>query len=400
MSIFSLISTRPKPITSYEIDRPSFSVRPHEIAMPSLAPVPNPGILDIELYVPGENSVAGGVKPIKLSSNETPLGASPHALAAYRDAAAALERYPDGGAGVLRGAIGGRYGLDPARIVCGAGSDELLTMLAHAYLGPGDEAIYTEHGFLVYRIAILANGATPVIAPERDLRTDVDAILAKVTVKTKMVFLANPNNPTGTYIPSSEVRRLRERLPGNVLLVLDAAYAEYVRANDFEAGIELVATTDNTVMTRTFSKIYGLASLRLGWVYGPAAVIDVLNRLRGPFNISGPGIAAGAAAMADTAHIATAVAHNDRWLPWVTTELTSLGLKVTPSVANFLLMHFPKEGALTAAKADAFLKERGIILRRVVSYGLPDALRMTIGSESENRAVVAALVEFLCKKPA
>ena len=374
--------------------------RDHGTIMPTLAPAPKPGILDIELYVPGESSVAAHVKPIKLSSNETPLGASPHAIAAYSDAAKPLERYPDGGAAALRAAIGARYGLDPARIVCGAGSDELLTMLAHAYLGPGDEAIYTEHGFLVYRIAILANGATPVIAPERDLRTDVDAILAKVTAQTKMVFLANPNNPTGTYIPAGEVRRLRGKLPGNVLLVLDAAYAEYVRASDFEAGIELVATTHNTVMTRTFSKIYGLASLRLGWVYGTPAVIDVLNRLRGPFNISGPGIAAGAAAMADTAHIAAAVAHNDRWLPWVANELTGLGLKVTPSVANFLLMHFPNQGSLTAANADAFLKARGIILRRVVSYGLPNALRMTIGTESENRAVVTTLAVFLGKKPA
>ena len=374
--------------------------RDHGTIMPTLAPAPKPGILDIELYVPGESSVAAHVKPIKLSSNETPLGASPHAIAAYSDAAKSLERYPDGGAAALRAAIGARYGLDPARIVCGAGSDELLTMLAHAYLGPGDEAIYTEHGFLVYRIAILANGATPVIAPERDLRTDVDAILAKVTAQTKMVFLANPNNPTGTYIPAGEVRRLRGKLPGNVLLVLDAAYAEYVRASDFEAGIELVATTHNTVMTRTFSKIYGLASLRLGWVYGTPAVIDVLNRLRGPFNISGPGIAAGAAAMADTAHIAAAVAHNDRWLPWVANELTGLGLKVTPSVANFLLMHFPNQGSLTAANADAFLKARGIILRRVVSYGLPNALRMTIGTESENRAVVTTLAVFLGKKPA
>ena len=368
--------------------------------MTSLAPAPKPGILDIELYVPGESAIPGGIKPIKLSSNETPLGASPRAIAAYREAAGSLERYPDGGAGVLRAAIGKRYRLDPARIVCGAGSDELLFMLAHAYLGPGDEAIFTTHGFLVYKIAILANGATPVVAPERALTTDVDAILACVTARTKMVFLANPNNPTGTYIAASEVTRLSEGLPDHVLLVLDGAYAEYVGAVDYEAGIALVDATANTVMTRTFSKIYGLAALRLGWAYGPAPVVDVLNRLRGPFNVSGPAIAAGAAAMADAAHIEAAVAHNDRWLPWLSAELTALGLAFTPSVANFLLMHFPAEGTLTALAADQFLKSRGLILRRVTAYGLPDALRLTIGTESDNRAVVTALSAFLGRKAA
>ena len=363
--------------------------------MPARAPVPKPGILDIDLYVPGESNLPGGVKPVKLSSNESPLGASPKAIAAYRDAAVHLERYPDGGATALRTAIGARYGLDPARIVCGAGSDELLFMLAHAYLGPGDEAIYTEHGFLVYRIAILANGATPVVAPERELTTDVDAILARVTARTRMVFLANPNNPTGTYIGSDEVARLRKGLPGDVVLVLDGAYAEYVKANDYAAGIELVATTSNTVMTRTFSKIYGLAALRLGWAYGPPDIIGVLNRLRGPFNISTPGIAAGVAAMEDTGHINTAVAHNERWLAWLSAEVTALGLNATPSVANFVLIHFPGAGHLSAANVDAAFKQRGIIVRRVTGYGLPEALRITIGSESDNRAVIAALSDIV-----
>jgi histidinol-phosphate aminotransferase len=368
--------------------------------MTATSPTPKPGILDIELYVPGESHLPGGVKPIKLSSNETPLGASPKAIAAYSGASGILERYPDGGAGALRAGIAKRFGLDPSRIVCGAGSDELLTMLAHAYLGPGDEAIYTQHGFLVYPIAIKANGATPVVAPETGLRTDVDAILARVTAKTKMVFLANPNNPTGTYIPIEDVRRLRAGLPGHVVLVLDGAYAEYVRTNDFEAGIELVATTNNTVMTRTFSKIYGLAALRLGWAYGPAGIMDVLNRLRGPFNISQPAIAAGIAAMEDTAHIDAAIAHNDQWLPWLTKEIEALGLVVTPSVANFVLVHFEPKGPWTADKADAFLKARGIIVRRVAGYGLPDALRITIGSESDNRAVVDALDEFMGQRAA
>lgn len=361
------------------------------------APTPRPGILDIEIYVPGESKVAGGVKPIKLSSNETPLGPSPKAVEAYRAAALDLERYPDGQATTLRQAIARRYGLDADRIVCGAGSDELLTMLAHAYLGPGDEGIYTTHGFLVYRIAILACGAVPVVAPETGLKTDVDAILAAVTPRTRVVFLANPNNPTGTYIPIDEVRRLRAGLPGHVLFVLDAAYAEYVRRNDYEAGLEIVATTPNTVMTRTFSKIHGLASLRVGWAYCPAAVADVLNRIRGPFNLSSPAIAAGVAAIEDQAHEEAAVAHNARWLAWLSAEIEGLGLRVTPSVANFLLMHFEGGGGKTAAAADEFLRSKGIILRRVGSYGLPDALRLTIGSEADNRAVVATLAAFLGK---
>ncbi len=358
-------------------------------------PQPKSGILDIEAYVPGESKLPGGIKPVKLSSNETPLGASPKAIAAFKAAADSLERYPDGQATALRGAIARRYGLDAARIVCGSGSDELLALLAHAYLGPGDEAIYTEHGFLVYRIAILANGATPVVAPERDLKTDVDAILARVTPRTRMVFIANPNNPTGTYIAMSEVRRLRAGLRSDILLVLDGAYAEYVRRNDYEAGIELVATTSNTVMTRTFSKIFGLAALRLGWAYCPEAIADVLNRIRGPFNVSTAGIAAGVAAIEDVAHVEAAAVHNERWLPWLVDEIGKLGLEVTPSVANFLLVRFPKTAGQSAVDADAYLKSQGIILRMVASYGLGDCLRMTVGSEDDNRKVVAALQRFV-----
>jgi len=363
--------------------------------MSSPSPAPRPGILEIDPYVPGESRLQEGIKPIKLSSNETPLGPSPKAVAAFREVAGELERYPDGAAASLRAAIAARYGLNAARIVCGAGSDEILTMLAHAYLGPGDEAIFTEHGFLLYRIIVLANGATPVVAPETNLRTDIGEILSRVTERTKVVFLANPNNPTGTYVSFDEVRGLRAKLPPNVLLVLDAAYAEYVRRNDYEAGIELVATTQNTVMTRTFSKIHGLAGLRLGWAYCPEAVADVLNRIRGPFNVSAPAMAAGVAAIADKAHEEASAAHNERWMPWLAAEIEKLGLKVTPSVANFILVHFPKDAGRGADAADKFLKSRAIIVRRVAAYGLPDALRITIGTEADNRAVVAALADFL-----
>lgn len=359
------------------------------------APQPRPGILEIEAYVPGESRLPAGLKPIKLSSNETPLGPSPKAIEAFKSVAGALERYPDGAATALRAAIAKRYGLSADRIVCGAGSDEILTLLANAYLGPGDEAIYTQHGFLVYRIAILASGATPVVAPEKDLRTDIGAILERVTPRTKAVFLANPNNPTGSYISIDEVRELRSGLPPHVLLVLDAAYAEYVQRNDYEAGIELVATTANTVMTRTFSKIHGLAGLRLGWAYCPEAVADVLNRIRGPFNVSVPALAAGIAAIEDKAHETVAAAHNEHWRGWLSAALEKLGLKVTPSVANFLLVHFPQDATKGAAAADAFLKSRGIIVRRIEAYGLPHALRITIGTESDNHAVAETLADFL-----
>jgi histidinol-phosphate aminotransferase len=357
-------------------------------------PEPRPGILDIAPYVPGKAGVAGVPAPFKLSSNESALGASPRAAAAFREAAETLHLYPDGSAARLRQAIAERHGLNPGHIVCGAGSDELLSLLAHAYLGPGDEAIHTAHGFLVYPIAIRASGAVPVVAPEHDYTASVDEILARVTARTKMVFLANPNNPTGTYLGFEEVKRLHGGLPETCLLVLDAAYAEYVRRNDYAAGIELVASAGNVVMTRTFSKAYGLASLRLGWAYCPAHIADAINRIRGPFNVNGPAIAAGVAAIADQAHLDAAVAHNEHWLPWLSRQIGEFGLEVTPSAGNFILIHFPAGERSGAAAADAFLNQRGLVLRRLESYGLPRALRATIGSEEANRALVAALQDF------
>ncbi|MES0885046.1 pyridoxal phosphate-dependent aminotransferase [Roseibium sp. SCP14] len=364
-------------------------------ATQAIRPQPKAGVLDIAPYVPGKSKGSHGRTVHKLSSNETPLGTSEDVKHVIEEVARALELYPDGAATELRKAIGEVYGLNPDRIICGAGSDEILSLLAYCYLGPGDEAIYSEHGFLVYDIAIRAAGAVPVVAPEKDLTTDVDAILARVTEKTKMVFVANPNNPTGTYLPFEEVKRLHEGLPNHVLLVLDAAYGEYVRRNDYESGLALAATSENVFMTRTFSKIYGLANLRLGWGFGPAHVIDALNRIRGPFNTSGVAIAAGIAAVKDRQFVADSVDHNDKWLPWVTGELEGLGLVVTPSVGNFVLVHFPDEDGKRAQDADAYLLERGCVLRMVGNYGLPNAIRMTIGSEDANRTVIAHLKEFL-----
>jgi histidinol-phosphate aminotransferase len=358
-------------------------------------PQPRAGVLKIDAYVPGKSDAPGAERVFKLSSNETPLGPSPNAIAAYRSVAEHLQDYPDGASTALREAIGRVFGLDPARLVCGAGSDELINLVADAYLCDGDEAIHTTHAFLMYPIAILGSGATPVVAPEKNYTADIDAILARVTPRTKLVFLANPNNPTGTYVPFDEVKRLHRGLPPNVLLVLDAAYAEYVRRNDYEAGIELVATSDNVVMLRTFSKIHGLAAARLGWLYGPQHVVDALNRIRGPFNVNTPAMMAGIAAVEDAAHVERSRVHNDHWLPWLTQEISKLGLTVTPSVGNFLLIHFPETKGRTAADADAFLTKRGLVLRRVAAYKLPNALRMTVGSEEANRLVVAALSEFL-----
>ena len=358
------------------------------------APVPRPGILNIDSYVPGTSRLPGDGPVIKLSSNETPLGPSPSAVEAARAACGRPQDYPDGSARLLREAIAKRYGLNPDRIVCGAGSDELLSLLAQAYLRTGDEAIHTEHGFLVYKIATLASGGVPIAAPEHELTADIDAILSRVTDRTRLVFLANPNNPTGTYLPIDAVRALRAGLPPRVILVLDAAYAEYVSRNDYESGLELVATLQNTVMTRTFSKIHGLAGLRLGWAYCPAGIADVLNRIRGPFNVSGVAIAAGVAAMSDQEHVARASAHNDVWRAWLSDELARLNLAATSSVGNFLLLRMPGEGP-TAAEADAHLQSGRILLRRLEAYGLPDCLRMTVGTEQQNRAVIAALEELL-----
>lgn len=359
-------------------------------------PQPKPGVMDIAAYVPGKSSAPAGVAKVhKLSSNENPLGPSPQAIEAVREVAARLEYYPDGSAMRLRQAIAEAHGLNAANIVCSNGSDEIIGLLAQTFLQPGDEGLFTEHGFLVYRNYIQAAGAVPVVAKETDQRADVDAILAAVTDRTKIVFLANPNNPTGTYLPFDEVRRLHAALPKNVLLLIDAAYAEYVRRNDYEAGVELVAGNENVVMTRTFSKIHGLGGARIGWVYAPAHIVDALERMRGPFNVSATAIEAGVAAMRDRAHVEKTVAHNEQWLPWVTTELTKLGLRVTPSVGNFVLIHFPENPEHSAEKADTYLTERGYILRRVSAYGFPNALRMTIGTEEANRGVVAALAEFL-----
>jgi histidinol-phosphate aminotransferase len=356
---------------------------------------PLPGILDIVPYKGGEASVPGFDKPWKLSSNENPMGCSPAALAAYIAAAQDLASYPDGAHEGLRNALAARYGLDPKRIMCGNGSDEIFQLLGRAFLDQGDEVVQSAHGFLVYRLTAQQAGAICISAPETDLTANVDAILSCVTPKTKIVFLANPNNPTGTYLPYETIKRLHAGLPPHVLLVLDGAYAEYVRTNDYSSGLELAAEAGNVLMTRTFSKIHGLASARVGWCYGPQTVIDALNRVRGPFNIAGPSLAAATAAVLDQSFAENSADFNAIWLDWLSAEISALGLKVTPSVGNFLLVAFPNTKDKTAADADAHLRARGLIVRAVGAYGLGSYLRISVGLEEPNRLVIKALKEFL-----
>jgi histidinol-phosphate aminotransferase len=356
---------------------------------------PLPGILEIIPYKGGEAAVPGFEKPWKLSSNENPMGCSPAASAAYVAAAQDLAIYPDGAHEALRAALAARYGLDAARIMCGNGSDEIFQLLGRAFLDQGDEVVQSAHGFLVYRLTAQQAGAICISAPETDLTTDVDAILGCITSKTKIVFLANPNNPTGTYLPYETIKRLHAGLPPHVLLVLDGAYAEYVRANDYSSGLELAAEANNVLMTRTFSKIHGLASARVGWCYGPQVVIDALNRVRGPFNIAGPSLAAARAAVLDQDFAERSADHNSQWLAWLSAEIAALGLDVTPSVGNFVLVAFPKAPGKTAADADAFLRAHGLIVRGVGAYGLHNHLRISVGLEEPNRLVVDALKRFL-----
>jgi histidinol-phosphate aminotransferase len=357
--------------------------------------LPRPGVLDISPYVPGESKVPGFQDPIKLASNESPLGPSPRVAEAISAQIGKLHLYPDPDAVELRQALGQAYGINADNVICTAGSEQLLHLLARAYAGPGDEILYPQYGFLAYPLAAKGAGATPVEAPQSVEHTDVDVLLNHVTARTKILFLANPNNPTGTWLPASEIRRLRDELPADVLLVIDEAYAEYSNAPDYESALSMVESgNDNVVVTRTFSKIFGLAALRVGWGYCPPAVLDVLKRVRYSFAVTRPAQVAAVAALADKDHIARAKAHNDKWLPWVTENLEKLGIRVTPSLGNFVLAHFPGDGE-GARAADAHLRSDGIIVRPMAGYGLPGCLRITIGTEAENRKLIESLKTFI-----
>jgi histidinol-phosphate aminotransferase len=357
------------------------------------APRPRPEVLRIAAYVGGESRVPGVNRVVKLSSNEGAFGPPPGAVAAYARVAQDLHRYPDGGSAELRRALGRHFGLDPERIVCGTGSDELIQHLCHVYGGPGTEIIMSMHGFTMYQIAGTYAGSRVLKTPERDLTADVDAMLAAVSAATRVVFLANPNNPTGSLLPQVEVARLRRGLPADVLLVLDAAYAEYVARPDYDPGIALVDGGDNTVMLRTFSKIFGLGGMRVGWAYAPAEVVDALNRVRGVFNVNIAAQAAAVAALGEPGWVERVRAHNTEWRARLAERLTEAGVRVWPSEGNFLLADF--DTAARAAAADAWLRARGLIVRGMAAYDLPHCLRITVGTAEECGLVADAVAAFM-----
>ena len=352
-------------------------------------PSPKAGILSIHAYAPGKSAQDAAIREIKLSSNENPYGPNPKAAEAYREAASTLERYPDGGATALREAITAMHGPDASHIVCGAGSDELIGLLIRAYAGPGDEVLYSEHGFLMYKIYTQSCGATPVTARESNLTAHVDHLLAEVTERTRLVFLANPNNPTGTWLNNDEITRLRSNLPGHVILCIDGAYAEYITDTDYCSGQELAMSTPNTVMCRTFSKIHGLASLRLGWMAGPAEIIDVMHRVRSPFNVSSAAQAAGMAAITDTDYITHQRDLNNQQRAWLAQELEKLSLNPVPGAGNFLLAHAGNEPEAT--RLINALATQHIYIRNVSSYGLGDYMRITVGTAEENQQLMHVL---------
>jgi histidinol-phosphate aminotransferase len=362
-------------------------------------PTPKAGILNISPYVGGKAKAAGFAEPIKLSSNENVLGCSPKASAAYAAAADQLHIYPDGRADRLRAAIAAKFDLEPERLLFGCGSDELFSLVCQTYCEPGDNIVQGQYGFLAYRIAGAAAQAEVRFAPEPDLKLDVDQVLDQVDDRTKVVFVANPSNPTGTWNRRVEIERLHAGLPAHTILVLDGAYAEFASSPEYTDGLDLARDADNILVTRTFSKAYGLAALRVGWGYGPQAIADAIDRIRPPFNVNIPAQAAAIAALDDDDFIARSKELVETWRPWLAQQLGGLGLETVPSEGNFLLTLFPQTPGRTAAEAEAFLASRGVLVRAVAGYGIPHGLRITVGREGDNRALVAGLEDFMAGAP-
>jgi len=361
----------------------------------ALRPEPKPGILHITPYKPGKSHAEGVADPVKLSGNENILGCSPKAREAFIAAADQLNVYPDGRGGNLRAAIAKRYGLEPERLVLGCGTDEVLHLINQTFLEPGDNIVQGEYAFGAYGIGAMACQAEVRSAAEPRYRLDIDLMLELVDDRTRLVFVTNPANPTGTFTTREELARLHAALPPSVVLVIDAAYAEFCTDPVFTDGLDMARHADNVIVTHTFSKLHGLAALRVGWGYAPAPIADAIDRIRPPFNVSIPGLNAAVAALADEDFQAKSLAHVETWRPWLTQQLGGLGLEVVPSSANFVLVEFPRTPGKTAAEAEPFLASRGLIVRGVGGYGLPWHLRVTIGLEEHNRALVAALAEFL-----
>jgi histidinol-phosphate aminotransferase len=358
-------------------------------------PTPKRGILDIQAYIGGKSRIEGVADPVKMSSNENPLGCSPLAEAAFLASAPRLNRYPDGKAAPLRAAIARRFALEPERLIFGAGSDEIYILLAQIYLEPGDNIVQAKHAFLSYAISARACQAEVKEAEQDNLRIDVDAMLAQVDARTKLVFIGNPDNPTGSWLSGEEVRRLHAGLPSDVVLVVDEAYGDFARAEDFEPMLDFARDKDNVVVTRTFSKLYGLAALRIGWAYAPVEMIEAMERIRLPFNTTIPAQEAATAALEDEAFVERTISENARWRSWLIEQIEELGLEVFPSQTNFILIRFPTEPGRTAAEAEAFLASKGYIVRGLGNYRLPDCIRVTVGLEPHNYDLVGLLAEFL-----
>lgn len=356
------------------------------------SPSPKAGILDIAPYVGGKSKIDGVAEPIKLSSNENALGCSAKAAAAFAEAQAKLFRYPDGHAGPLRTAVAAYHGLEPERLVFGNGSDEVFALLNQVYLEAGDNIVTGEHGFLAYRISALACQAQVRLAPEPDMRVEIDGIVDLVDARTKIVYISNPANPTGTWNTPEEINDLRARLAPDVLLVIDEAYAEFVDEPTWESALEMARGRDNMVVTRTFSKIHGLAGLRVGFGYCPVPVIEAIDRIRLPFNVNLPAQYAAVAALSDQAHIDASKAQIVSWHPRMVQAIRSLGFEVGRSIGNFVLIRFKDRDE--AVRANEYLMSQGLIVRHVANYGLPAALRVTIGKDEENAAFLEALGRF------
>jgi len=363
----------------------------------SIPTVSKSTIMDIVPYKPGKSTISDGRKPVKLSSNESPFGTSDKTKLAIVEAAANQFRYPDGGCTILRSKLAETHNINMDNIVCGAGSDELISLICDAYAGEGDEVLCSEYGFLMYPISAMKVGAKAVFAKETNLRTDINNIIDSITDRTKIIFIANPNNPTGSYISNEEMTYLHKKIPENIILVIDSAYAEYVNKDDYDCGIKLVQSSNNVIMTRTFSKIYGLGGIRLGWAYCPDSIADVLNRVRGPFNVSNIAQNAGIAALSDVDFLQESIEHNKKWLGIMAESLGKIGIKSYPSAANFILVEFPEEEEFNAQNANKFLLSKNIIGREMTAYKLPKCMRFTIGTEEENKLLLKTLENFLNK---
>jgi histidinol-phosphate aminotransferase len=356
---------------------------------------PKEALASVEYYMVGISKLPGWDQPIKLSSNESALGMSQAAVTAAQQAIQASHLYPEVDTETLAEVLAERYRLEPARMAFGPGSDELLARVVNTFAGPGEELIHSKNAYMQFPIYAMLAGATPVAANDRDFHYDVDAILAQVNDRTRVVLIANPDNPSGTYLSATEVRRLHAGLPENVLLIIDAAYEEFADQDDYESGTRLVHEFDNVIVTRTFSKVYGMAGLRLGWCYGPAWAVDILTRIGPSFPINTAAFAAGIAAVRDTDHVETVLAHNKKWITEFTHQLTDLGLRVYPSQTNFMLVEFPSAPGKTAADANVWLNQHGIIPRQFALEDFNNKLRFTVGENAGMEKTIVVLKEFM-----